>query len=115
MTVARLLTAEEARVLGCLMEKAVTTPDNYPLSVNALLIACNQTTNRDPIVEYDETTVEHVLESLREKDLRRRVQATGAARRQAPPRRRRGARSSPCPSSRCSACCCCAARRRRAS
>ena len=48
------LTAEEARVLGCLMEKAVTTPDNYPLSVNALLIACNQSTNRDPIVEYDE-------------------------------------------------------------
>ena len=44
------LTAEEARVLGCLMEKAVTTPDNYPLSVNALVTACNQSTNRDPIV-----------------------------------------------------------------
>ena len=71
------LTADEARVLGCLMEKAVTTPDNYPLSVNALLSACNQTTNRDPIVKYDENLVEHVLESLRNKDLCRRVRATG--------------------------------------
>lgn len=71
------LTADEARVLGCLMEKAVTTPDNYPLSLNALLSACNQTTNRDPIVKYDENLVEHVLEALREKDLCRRVRATG--------------------------------------
>jgi acyl-CoA reductase-like NAD-dependent aldehyde dehydrogenase len=71
------LTPEEARVLGCLMEKAVTTPDNYPLSVNALLNACNQTTNRDPIVAYDESTVERSLESLREKSVSRRVMATG--------------------------------------
>lgn len=71
------LDAEEARVLGCLMEKAVTTPDNYPLSVNALINACNQSTNRDPIVSYDEATVERVLESLREKGLSRRVRATG--------------------------------------
>ncbi len=71
------LTGEEARVLGCLMEKAVTTPDNYPLSVNGLINACNQSTNRDPIVSYDENTVERVLESLREKGVSRRVRATG--------------------------------------
>jgi acyl-CoA reductase-like NAD-dependent aldehyde dehydrogenase len=71
------LSAEEARVLGCLMEKAVTTPDNYPLSVNALINACNQSTNRDPIVSYDESTVERVLEGLRDKGVSRRVRATG--------------------------------------
>jgi acyl-CoA reductase-like NAD-dependent aldehyde dehydrogenase len=71
------LTADEARVLGCLMEKAVTTPDNYPLSVNALLNACNQSTNRDPVVSYDESTVERALEALRDKNLSRRVRATG--------------------------------------
>ena len=71
------LSAEEARVLGCLMEKAVTTPDNYPLSVNALINACNQSTNRDPIVSYDESTVESALEALREKGVSRRVRSTG--------------------------------------
>ncbi len=71
------LSAEEARVLGCLMEKAVTTPDNYPLSVNALINVCNQSTNRDPIVSYDENTVEHALDGLREKGVSRRVRATG--------------------------------------
>jgi acyl-CoA reductase-like NAD-dependent aldehyde dehydrogenase/uncharacterized protein YceH (UPF0502 family) len=71
------LTPEEARVLGCLMEKAVTTPDSYPLSVNALVSACNQTTNREPIVQYSEATVEHALDSLREKELTRRVKSTG--------------------------------------
>nr|MDP9336561.1 aldehyde dehydrogenase family protein [Actinomycetota bacterium] len=71
------LSAEEARVLGCLMEKAVTTPDNYPLSVNALINACNQSTNRDPIVSFDESTVERVLEGLRDKGVSRRVRATG--------------------------------------
>jgi acyl-CoA reductase-like NAD-dependent aldehyde dehydrogenase/uncharacterized protein YceH (UPF0502 family) len=71
------LSPEEARVLGCLMEKAVTTPDNYPLSVNALINACNQSTNRDPIVSYDEATVERVLDALREKGVSRRVRATG--------------------------------------
>ena len=72
-----LLSPEEARVLGCLMEKAATTPDNYPLSVNALLNACNQTTNRDPVVSFDEATVERALHGLRTKDLSRRVRATG--------------------------------------
>jgi acyl-CoA reductase-like NAD-dependent aldehyde dehydrogenase/uncharacterized protein YceH (UPF0502 family) len=71
------LTAEEARVLGALMEKAVTTPDGYPLSLNALVTACNQTTNRDPIVHYDDTLVDRTLDSLREKRLSRRVMATG--------------------------------------
>jgi uncharacterized protein YceH (UPF0502 family) len=71
------LTPEEARVLGCLMEKAVTTPDGYPLSVNALVNACNQTTNREPIVKYSESTVERALDGLREKELTRRVKATG--------------------------------------
>ena len=46
--------AVELRVLGCLLEKQRTTPDQYPLTLNALRLACNQTTNRDPIVEYDE-------------------------------------------------------------
>ena len=71
------LTAEEARVLGCLMEKSVTTPDNYPLSLNAVMTACNQTTNRDPIVEYGESVVEQALDSLRAKELTRRVKSTG--------------------------------------
>src|SRR5262245_3837249 len=71
------LSPEEARVLGCLMEKAVTTPDHYPLSVNALINACNQSTNREPVVTYDETTVERALEQLRELNLSRRVRATG--------------------------------------
>jgi acyl-CoA reductase-like NAD-dependent aldehyde dehydrogenase/uncharacterized protein YceH (UPF0502 family) len=71
------LTPEEARVLGCLMEKSVTTPDNYPLSLNATMIACNQSTNREPIVQYSEETVDRALDSLREKQLTRRVKAAG--------------------------------------
>ncbi len=59
------------------MEKSVTTPDHYPLSVNTLVNACNQTTNREPIVEYRESTVERALDTLREKELTRRVKATG--------------------------------------
>lgn len=71
------LTAEEARVLGCLMEKSVTTPDNYPLSLNATMIACNQSTNRDPIAHYSEETVDRALDGLREKQLTRRLKPTG--------------------------------------
>ena len=71
------LSAEEARVLGSLMEKAVTTPDGYPLSLNSLVTACNQTTNRDPIVAYSDELVDRTLEQLREKGLSRRVMATG--------------------------------------
>jgi uncharacterized protein len=54
----------EVRVLGCLIEKQRTTPDTYPLSLNALRLACNQSTNRDPVVEYDEPTIRHALDEL---------------------------------------------------
>lgn len=72
-----LLTAEEARVLGALMEKEVSTPDHYPLSLNALTNACNQTTSRDPIVRYDEDTVVRALDRLREKKLLWEVDQAG--------------------------------------
>jgi uncharacterized protein YceH (UPF0502 family) len=54
----------EIRVLGCLIEKQRTTPDAYPLSLNALRLACNQATNRDPVVEYDEPTIRQALDGL---------------------------------------------------
>lgn len=56
--------AVEIRVVGCLLEKQRTTPDTYPLSLNALRLACNQATNRDPVVEYDEATVVEALRRL---------------------------------------------------
>ncbi len=56
--------AVEIRVLGCLVEKQRTTPDAYPLSLNALRLACNQATNRDPVVDYDEATVSEALRRL---------------------------------------------------
>jgi uncharacterized protein YceH (UPF0502 family) len=58
------LTAPEIRVLGCLLEKQRTTPEAYPLSLNALRLACNQSTNRDPVVEYDEATIRDALHRL---------------------------------------------------
>jgi uncharacterized protein YceH (UPF0502 family) len=58
------LRPEEIRVLGALVEKQRTTPDQYPLSLNALRLACNQSTNRDPVVEYDEATIREALERL---------------------------------------------------
>jgi hypothetical protein len=63
------LNAVETRILGCLIEKERTTPENYPLSLNSLALACNQSTNRDPVVGYDEKTVENGVNSLREKKL----------------------------------------------
>jgi uncharacterized protein YceH (UPF0502 family) len=54
----------ELRVLGCLIEKQRTTPDVYPLSLNALRLACNQSTNRDPVVDYDEPTIRDALQRL---------------------------------------------------
>jgi len=54
----------ELRVLGCLIEKQRTTPDVYPLSLNALRLACNQSTNRDPVVDYDEQTIRRGLDGL---------------------------------------------------
>lgn len=59
----------EARVLGSLMEKDLTTPDYYPLSLNALMNACNQKSNRDPATGYDERTVQEAVERLRHKGL----------------------------------------------
>jgi uncharacterized protein YceH (UPF0502 family) len=58
------LTAAEIRVLGCLLEKQRTTPEAYPLSLNALRLACNQSTNRDPVVDYDEATIRDALHRL---------------------------------------------------
>src|SRR4051794_26789784 len=58
------VTSAEIRVLGCLIEKQRTTPDQYPLSLNALRLACNQTTNRDPVVEYDEREIKAALDRM---------------------------------------------------
>src|SRR5256885_20504 len=59
----------EIRVLGSLVEKEITTPDYYPLSLNALVAACNQSSNRNPVVHFEEDTVTGALDSLREKKL----------------------------------------------
>ena len=61
---AQRIAAVELRVLGCLIEKQRTTPDQYPLSLNALRLAANQTTNRDPVVDYDEGTIRSALDRL---------------------------------------------------
>ena len=58
------LTGPEQRVLGCLIEKRWTTPEQYPLSLNALRLACNQSTNRDPVTSYDEATVRDAAQRL---------------------------------------------------
>src|SRR5829696_2241537 len=63
------LDAVEARVLGSLLEKEVATPEYYPLSLNALVNACNQKSNREPVVAYDEDTVQTALDSLRSSGL----------------------------------------------
>lgn len=60
----RNLSPAEIRVLGCLIEKQRTTPDAYPLTLNSLLLASNQSTNRDPVVDYDEATVREALGEL---------------------------------------------------
>jgi uncharacterized protein YceH (UPF0502 family) len=58
------LTAIEARIIGCLIEKQITTPDQYPLSLNALVNACNQKSNREPLLQLDEPTVKFVVDGL---------------------------------------------------
>jgi hypothetical protein len=58
------LSVEEARVIGCLIEKQITTPDQYPLSLNALTNACNQKSNRDPLMALDEPSVQHIVDTL---------------------------------------------------
>jgi uncharacterized protein len=70
--------AAELRVLGCLIEKQRTTPDAYPLSLNALRIACNQSTNRDPVVEYDDATIRQALERLNHKGWLRLASGPGS-------------------------------------
>lgn len=72
------LSAEELRVLGALIEKSKTTPDYYPMTLNALVTACNQKTARNPVVEYDEETVVLALDSLKKKQLSANVIGSGS-------------------------------------
>ena len=72
------LTDVEVRVLGSLLEKEVTTPDTYPLSLNALLAACNQTTNREPVMRLDEDGVVPATVALRRRGLLRQIQPAGS-------------------------------------
>lgn len=74
-----LLTDDEVRVLGCLLEKEMATPDYYPLTLNALLNACNQKSNRDPVVSFDEETVIYALNGLRERNLIRQSNVSRVA------------------------------------
>jgi uncharacterized protein len=72
------LSASETRVLGCLLEKQRTTPNGYPLSLNALRLACNQTTNRDPIVEYDDAVLRDALHRLERRGFARLASGSGS-------------------------------------
>ena len=71
------LTPQQARVVGCLVEKAATTPDNYPLSSNALVNACNQSSNREPVVDYSEREIDALMLELRQMKLARTVTGSG--------------------------------------
>ena len=71
------LSAQEARILGCLIEKEMTTPEYYPLSLNALTNACNQKSNRDPVMNLDETDVVRGLDTLRFKGLAMQAASDG--------------------------------------
>jgi uncharacterized protein YceH (UPF0502 family) len=68
----------EVRVLGCLIEKQRTTPETYPLSLNALRLACNQSTNREPVVDYDEATIRAALDRLARKGWARLASGPGS-------------------------------------
>jgi uncharacterized protein len=70
--------AIEIRVLGCLLEKQRTTPDAYPLSLNALRLACNQSTNRDPVVDYDEPAIRDALDRLHRRRWTRLASGAGS-------------------------------------
>ena len=70
--------AIELRVLGCLIEKQRTTPDAYPLSLNSLRLACNQSTNREPVVDYDERTIRAALDRLAQKGWTRLASGAGS-------------------------------------
>src|SRR3954463_5671307 len=65
----QMLSDTEVRVLGSLIEKEITTPDYYPLSLNALVAACNQSSNRNPVTNFEEATVAQATDTLREKKL----------------------------------------------
>lgn len=71
------LTAVEARVVGCLVEKEMTTPENYPMSLNAVTLAANQRSNRDPVVDYSEASVERTLRDLTDGGVARMVHRPG--------------------------------------
>ena len=73
------LSSAEIRVLGCLLEKQRTTPDHYPLSLNSLRLACNQSTNREPVVRYDEAIVRDALHRLERRGFARLAGAGRAA------------------------------------
>jgi len=73
-----MLSSAETRVLGCLLEKQRTTPDVYPLSLNALRLACNQSTNRDPVVEYDEAIIRDALHRLERRGYVRLASGAGS-------------------------------------
>src|SRR6266568_4091830 len=68
----------ETRVLGALLEKEITTPEYYPLSLNALVNACNQKSNRDPVVAYDDDTVEDAVARLKPKGLMLTITGAGS-------------------------------------
>jgi uncharacterized protein YceH (UPF0502 family) len=70
--------AVEMRVLGCLLEKQRTTPDAYPLSLNALRLACNQSTSREPVVDYDERTIRGALDELSRRGWARLASGAGS-------------------------------------
>jgi len=72
------LSFAEARVLGCLWEKEATTPDYYPMTLNSLQTACNQKSNREPVSEFDEATVDRAVEGLRDKHLAAKVHLAGS-------------------------------------
>jgi len=72
------LTAIEARILGCLIEKEITLPDYYPLTLNALVSACNQSTNRDPIMSLDDGAVQRALENMKTRGWVFQVTVVGA-------------------------------------
>lgn len=72
------LSFEETRVLGSLMEKAVTTPEYYPLTFNAMVAACNQKSNRHPVAEFGDDTVDLALDGLREKRLAALISVAGS-------------------------------------
>lgn len=72
------LTPEESRVLGVLVEKAMTTPAQYPMTLNALVSGCNQKSNRDPVVNFTEDTALAAIDGLKQKELAREVMMTGS-------------------------------------